>query len=217
MSDVVHNYIENYLRGLLPDEVEKLAELRKKAEAEQIPIIYPEVRNLMEMLIKNHRVATILEVGTAVGYSASVFVHAMGDCAKDLDTIERNPAMIVKAKKNIEAMGYEDKIHLLEGDASEIVPTLEDNTYDLIFLDGAKGHYVHLLPDCLRILKPDGLLVCDNVLYKGMIANKDLVIRRKITIVKRMRRFLEEISCHPDLLTTILPMGDGVSISVVKK
>lgn len=217
MSAVVHHYIEKYLRDLLPDEAEALVKLRQKAEADLIPIIHPEVRNLLEMIIKNHRITTILEVGTAVGYSASVFVHAMGDHARRLDTIERNPAMVVKAKKNIAAMGYGDKIHLLEGDATEIVPKLEDNSYELVFLDGAKGHYVHLLPDCLRILKPGGFLICDNVLYKGMIANKDLVIRRRTTIVKRMQRFLEEISCHPDLLTTIIPMGDGVSISVLQE
>ncbi len=217
MSDVVYPYIENYLRDLLPDEADTLAALRHQAEVAHIPIIVPEVRNLMEMLIKTHRVTKILEVGTAVGYSASVFVHAMGELARGLDTIERNPVMISTAKQNIKAMGYQNKIRLMEGDASEIVPNLVDNTYDLVFLDGAKGHYVHLLPDCIRILKSGGLLVCDNVLFKGMVANQQLLIRRKITIVKRMRRFLKAISNHSELYTTVLPIGDGVSVSVVKR
>ncbi|MDK2937616.1 MAG: hypothetical protein PWP62_2624, partial [Eubacteriaceae bacterium] len=104
----------------------------------------------------------------------------------------------------------------LVGDAQEVVKELSE-PYDMIFLDGAKGHYIHLLPDCLRLLKPGGLIISDNVLFKGMIATNELVIRRKITIVKRMRRYLQEISNHPALLTSILPLGDGLAISLKRE
>ncbi|MGL4606803.1 MAG: O-methyltransferase [Eubacteriaceae bacterium] len=211
MSEIVQDYIEDYIRGLLPIENKEMLEFRKKAELESIPIIHPEVQHYLELLIQSNQIKSILEVGTAVGYSASVFVEAMGENAK-VDTIERSFKMASLALENIKELRFEKQIDVIVGDAQEKVSEL-NKTYDMIFLDGAKAHYEHLLEDCLRCLKPGGFLVSDNVLFKGMIASNTLVIRRKITIVKRMRKYLETISNHPQLKTSILPLGDGLGIS----
>lgn len=214
MSNIVPDYIEDYIRGLLPEETPFLERLRLIAETNHVPIIFPEVRNYLEILIQTHQIKSILEIGTAVGYSAGVFAHAMG---KDghVTTVERDDRMIVQARENIAKMGYEKRIRLIQGDAQETAASLT-GTFDMIFLDGGKGHYIHLLEDCLRLLKPGGLIVSDNVLYKGMIATNELVIRRKITIVKRMRKYLDAISHDPRLMTTVLPLGDGLAVSYKK-
>jgi len=214
VSNIVPDYIEDYIRGLLPEETSFLERLRLIAETNHVPIIFPEVRNYLEILIQTHQIKSILEIGTAVGYSAGVFAHAMG---KDghVTTVERDDRMIVQARENIAKMGYEKRIRLIQGDAQETAASLT-GTFDMIFLDGGKGHYIHLLEDCLRLLKPGGLIVSDNVLYKGMIATNELVIRRKITIVKRMRKYLDAISHDPRLMTTVLPLGDGLAVSVKK-
>ncbi|MEF9918874.1 MAG: O-methyltransferase [Eubacterium sp.] len=215
LSDIVQSYIEDYIRGLLPEETSYLERLRLIAETNHVPIIFPEVRNYIEILIKAHNITSVFEIGTAVGYSAGVFAHAMGKKGRVV-TVERDERMITQAKMNIAQMGYENRITILEGDAQEQA-SAQKGTFDMIFLDGGKGHYIHLLDDCLRLLNPGGLIVSDNVLYKGMIATNELVIRRKITIVKRMRKYLESISNHPQLMTTILPLGDGLAVSYKKR
>ena len=211
MSEIVQDYIENYISGLIPENEPRIEKFRNQALKDEIPIIHKEVQKHIELLICSHKIQSILEVGTAVGFSASVFALAMGPQGQ-VDTIERNLKMVVQADENITGLGLKNQINLIIGDAQENLTNL-DKSYDMIFLDGAKGHYIHLLDDCLRCLKPGGLLVSDNVLYKGMIATNELVIRRKITIVKRMRAYLETISNHPQLLTSILPLGDGLAIS----
>ncbi|TYC87847.1 O-methyltransferase [Acetobacterium wieringae] len=211
MSEIVQDYIEDYLRGLIPADRPQIEEFRKRAMDDAIPIIHKEVQKHIELLIAAQKIRTILEVGTAVGFSASIFAQAMGSLGQ-VDTIERNLNMVVQADENITGLGLKNQINLMVGDAQEKLAKL-DKTYDMIFLDGAKGHYIHLLDDCLRCLKPGGLLISDNVLFKGMIATNELVIRRKITIVKRMRVYLETISNHPQLITSILPLGDGLAIS----
>lgn len=211
MSEIVQDYIEDYIRGLIPLDNPQIEEFRNRALKDQIPIIHKEVQKQIELLIHSNKIQSILEVGTAVGFSASVFAQAMGPKGQ-VDTIERSLKMIVQADENITSLGLKNQINLMIGDAQEKLEELT-KTYDMIFLDGAKGHYIHLLDDCLRCLKPGGLLISDNVLFKGMIASDDLVIRRKITIVKRMRKYLEAISDHPQLVTSILPLGDGLAIS----
>ena len=211
MSEIVQDYINDYIRGLIPPDSPEMEDFRRNAEKEEVPIIHREVQKHIEMLIGSNKIQSILEVGTAVGFSSSVFARAMGP-AGQVDTIERNLNMVAQADENITALGLKNQISIMIGDAQEQLEELT-KTYDMIFLDGAKGHYIHLLDHCLRCLKPGGLLVSDNVLYKGMIATDQLVIRRKITIVKRMRKYLEAISNHPQLVTSILPLGDGLAIS----
>ena len=211
MSEIVQDYIDDYIRGLIPPDSPEMEDFRRNAEKEEVPIIHREVQKHIEMLIGANKIQSILEVGTAVGFSSSVFARAMGP-AGQVDTIERNLNMVAQADENITALGLKNQISIMIGDAQEQLEELT-KTYDMIFLDGAKGHYIHLLDHCLRCLKPGGLLVSDNVLYKGMIATDQLVIRRKITIVKRMRKYLEAISNHSQLVTSILPLGDGLAIS----
>ncbi|MBC3803493.1 methyltransferase domain-containing protein [Acetobacterium fimetarium] len=211
MSEIVQDYIDDYIRGLIPPDSPEMEDFRRNAEKEEVPIIHREVQKHIEMLIGSNKIQSILEVGTAVGFSSSVFARAMGP-AGQVDTIERNLNMVAQADENITALGLKNQISIMIGDAQEQLEELT-KTYDMIFLDGAKGHYIHLLDHCLRCLKPGGLLVSDNVLYKGMIASDQLVIRRKITIVKRMRKYLEAISNHSQLVTSILPLGDGLAIS----
>ncbi|MGV8905318.1 MAG: O-methyltransferase [Acetobacterium sp.] len=214
MNEIVQDYIEDYIRSLIPEGEPLLKAFRERAIADGIPIIHPEVQNYIEILIKSRNIKSILEIGTAVGYSASVFVDAMGSQGK-IDTIERSLKMVSQADENIGKLGFSDQVNLILGDAQEKVENL-NKTYDLIFLDGGKAHYIHLLEACLNCLKPGGVLVSDNVLFKGMIASNALVVRRKITIVKRMRKYLEAISNHPQLLTTVLPLGDGLAVSWMK-
>ncbi len=115
-------------------------------------------------------------------------------------------------KKILKNLGLQDKIIIKQGDCLEILEKLEE-PYDLIFMDAGKGHYNHFLPHCLRLLKKDGIIIADNVLFRGMVASKELVKRRKITIVKRMRTYLELVSSDEDLITSVIPMGDGIAVT----
>ena len=138
----------------------------------------------------------------------------MGE-GSSVKTVERDEIRYIEAKNNIKKYGYDDNIKLIMDDAGEVLKREED-MYDVVFLDGNKGHYIHMLEDCKRILKPGGLLICDNVLFRGMIDKSSPLIRRKITIVKRLRMFLDAISEDSELTTSVLPIGDGLSISIKK-
>jgi predicted O-methyltransferase YrrM len=132
--------------------------------------------------------------------------------AAKVTTIERDPNMVAIAKENIKNHGFEDQIEVIEGDCLKVLESLDDK-YDLIFMDAGKGHYNHFLPYCLRLLENKGMIIADNVLFKGMVASKELLIRRKITIVKRMKTYLELISSNPELVTSVIPMGDGIAVT----
>ena len=157
----------------------------------------------------------ILEVGTAVGFSALLMSeYAPADC--HITTIEKYEKRIPVAKENFRKAGREDQITLLEGDAADLLKTLTDS-YDLIFMDAAKGQYIHFMPEVMRLLAPGGLLVSDNVLQDGdVIESRFAVTRRNRTIHSRMRDYLYELTHHPELQTVILPVGDGVTLSVKK-
>lgn len=208
-----YDYIENYLRSLVNEEDPLLLVLEKYAEEYHVPIIHPEVKQFIRVLIKSHNIKSILEIGTAIGYSSIVFAKAMVD--GKVTTVEISEDMKNMAEENIKRANLENNIKVILGDASKVVYNIKDR-FDCIFLDGAKGHYIHLLERCLELLKPGGLIISDNVLFRGMVANDELVKRRKITIVKRMRKYLEVISKDNRLETTIVPIGDGVAISWLK-
>lgn len=213
---VTEPYITEYLRGLLPMQNEHLEALRQEAGQEEtyVPIVQPEVARWLQVMCQIVKPKRILEVGTAIGYSAMVMAEASPTLQK-LTTIERYDKAYERAKVNIQKSPVGDKLELLFGDAADILPTLSE-PYDLIFLDAAKAQYPAFLPECLRLLNKGGVLISDNVLYKGMVANRALLIRRKITIVKRIKRYLIEISNHPELETSIIPIGDGVALSYKK-
>ena len=165
----------------------------------------------LEFMVNMKKPLRILELGTAIGYSA-IIMHDAAGCNPHITTIERSEEMIKYAKENIKAYGLEDKITIEAGDCLEVLEKLE-GPYDLIFMDAGKGHYNHFLPHCLRLLKDDGIIIADNVLFRGMVATDDLVKRRKITIVKRMRTYLDMVSQDENLITSVIPMGDGIAIT----
>jgi len=215
MSNINYDYIQNYVNQLIPKSEGILAELEGYAKENHVPIITPDVAAFLSILIKSTNAKKILEIGTAIGYSAILMGRAAGDNFK-ITTIEKNQEMIDLASKNIKASGYDNNINILSGDASEILQSIDDN-YDMIFIDAAKGQYMDFLRLSFDKLKIGGLFICDNVLFRGMVAERSLLIRRKITIVKRLKRFLSYISNHEAMDTVVIPMGDGVSISMKKK
>lgn len=200
-----------YIRNTIKKNTGILKELEDYAEENNIPIIQPEVASLLLILARLVNAERVLEVGTAIGYSAILMSQALKQGGR-IDTIEKYPVMIDRARENIDRAGLKNVINLIAGDAAEILPLLNCR-YQLIFLDAAKGQYPEFLPHCLRLLGEGGLLVSDNILYKGMIANDKLVVRRKKTIVNRLRGYLDTICSMEELETSVLPVGDGVAVS----
>lgn len=208
---ICYDYINNYIRETIKPEEGFLKELGEYARQSAIPIIHPEVAALLKVLGMIHKPSRVLEAGTAIGYSAILLSSVIREGGV-IDTVERDESMAVQARKNIKESGFGHAVNVIIGDAIEVFRCL-DKSYDMIFLDAAKGQYPEMLPDCIRLLSKGGLLVSDNVLYKGMVAYDDLVVRRKKTIVTRMRDYLKSICTNEGLETSIIPIGDGVAIS----
>jgi len=215
MSNISHDYIEEYIRKTIKPSERLLKNMEDYARLKRIPIIQPEVARLLEILIKSCRYKRILEIGTAIGYSAVVLARAAGENGKVV-TLELDRDMEKKANEFIREAGLSDRIEVIKGDAREVLKEM-DRSFELVFIDGAKGHYREMLDACLHLVSPGGLILCDNVLFRGMVASDRLVRRRKITIVKRMRNFLDYICTHPQLDTSIIPIGDGLSMSYRKE
>ena len=192
---------------------EFLDELELEAKRDYVPIIRKDMQNLLRFLLRLKRPVKILEVGTAVGFSALLMAeNTSSECS--ITTIENYEKRIPIARSNFEKAGMSQRITLLEGDATLILKELNE-TYDFIFMDAAKGQYLNFLPDLLRLLAEDGMLVSDNVLQDGdLMESRYAVTRRNRTIHSRMRDYLYELKNNPTLETVILPVGDGVTISV---
>lgn len=192
-----------------------LDEIEKYAQETDVPIIRRSMQQLMKFLMVSARPRNILEVGTAIGFSALLMSEYAPADAR-ITTIEKYEKRIPIARENFRKAGREEQITLLEGDAAEILTGL-DGGYDLIFMDAAKGQYIHFMPEILRLLAPGGLLLSDNVLQDGdVIESRFAVTRRNRTIHSRMRDYLYELTHHSQLETVILPVGDGVTLSVKK-
>lgn len=187
--------------------------LERFALQEQVPIIRKPTQQLLRFLMAMVKPKSILEVGTAIGFSALLMSeYAPSDCR--ITTIEKYEKRIPLARENFAKAGRADRITLIEGDAADVLPTLA-GPYDLIFMDAAKGQYIHFMPEVLRLLTPGGLLVSDNVLQDGdVMESRFAVTRRNRTIHTRMREYLYELTHHPELTTTVLSVGDGVALSV---
>ncbi|WP_036939779.1 O-methyltransferase [Pseudobacteroides cellulosolvens] len=211
---IIYDYINDYIRNTIKENDIILKELEMFAKENHVPIIQPEVAKLLLVTGKLLKPKRILEVGTAIGYSAIILSKVLDKGGK-IDTVDRYELMIDRARVNIKRAGLEDTVNIIVGDAVDVLKCL-DKKYDMIFLDAAKGQYPEFLPECMRMLNKGGLLFSDNVLYKGMVANDDLVVRRKKTIVKRLRDFLSTICESEELDTSILPVGDGVALSYKK-
>ena len=192
-----------------------LGEIEREALSDEVPIIRKDMQGFMRFLIKTKKPLRILEVGTATGFSALLMAEYMPAGAK-ITTIEKYEKRIPVAKKNFERAGKSDAITLLEGDATDILPALTEG-YDFIFLDAAKGQYLSFLSYIRKLISKSGMLVTDNVLLEGSIAESKFSIeRRDRTIHKRMRDFLYELKHCDDFETVILPVGDGVALSLAK-
>ena len=181
-----------------------------------IHILEPETARFLSVMTRITRPVRILEVGCAIGYSAILMSEGLGKNGK-ITTLEYNAEMAQLARANIKRAGLSETIEVVEADAKEYLSYIdEDEAFDMIFLDGPKAHYIYMLDECARLLRSGGILIADNVLYKGMTADDNHVIRRKITIVKRLRRFIDELMARTDFETSLLPLGDGVTLSVKK-
>ena len=193
---------------------EDLAELEKEALADNVPIIRKDMQAFLKYMMYSHRPEKILEVGTAVGFSALLMSKYAQEA--QITTIENYDKRIPVARANIDKFGKSEQITLIEGDAMEVLPRLTD-TYDLIFMDAAKGQYINYLPHILRLLKDGGILISDNVLQDGdVLESKYAVVRRDRTIHTRMRDYLYELKHNEALVTVILPVGDGITVSFNK-
>lgn len=204
-----------YINSLENGNPVYLDELEAYAKQTQVPIIRKEMQSFMRTLLMMNKPKRILEVGTAIGFSALFMSEFMPEDGH-ITTIEKYEKRIPLAKENFRKNGKEGCITLLEGDATEILKQLQ-NPFDFIFMDAAKGQYIHFLPDVLRLLVPGGILLSDNVLQDGdIIESKFAVTRRDRTIHKRMREYLYTLKNHEQLETAILTLGDGVALSVKK-
>ena len=208
-----HECVDQFLRDMAMIKERKgvLREMEDFAASNRIPIVQPEAAQILLVLGKLAKPRRILEIGAGIGYSA-ILLAAVLEPGGKLDTIEKNETMARIARGNIKKAGLEDTINVIEGCAEDVLKCL-DQKYEMIFLDAAKGQYVEFLPECLRILAKGGLLISDNVLYKGRVAGNEPVVRRKRTIVKRMREYLRLISGSDELETCVIPVGDGIAAS----
>ena len=211
MSGVTYDYMEQYIRELIPSNIGILEELEDFALLNRVPIIQKETANFLQLVLTMNKPRKILELGTAIGYSAILMSLTLNGLV-EITTIERDKEMVKIANKNIEKSGLQSNITVLEGDCLEIMKSLQGQ-YDMIFMDAGKAHYNHFLPNCLRLLNKDGVLIADNVLFRGMVASKELATRRKVTIIKRMKSYLELVSNNDELITSVIPMGDGISVT----
>lgn len=192
---------------------EELKKIKQKALDEHIPIIMDDTLEVMEKYLTKLQPKRILEIGTAVGYSAICFSALLAENGI-IDTIERDEERVKEAKINIKKVGVENKINIYEGDAVEILPTLKDK-YDVVFIDAAKGKYPFFLKESLRLLQTKGIIFADNILYKGYVMS-DYNKHKQRTAVTNLRKYIKEISENPNLETEILEVGDGLAISKLK-
>ena len=202
-------YINSLDRGNPP----LLNQIEAEALAQDVPIIRKEMQSFLRVLLASRKPAKILEVGTAVGFSALFMAeYAPKDCK--ITTIENYGKRIPIAKENFKRAGREHQITLIEGDAADVLAAMEES-YDLIFMDAAKGQYIRFLPDVLRLLKKGGILLSDNVLQEGEILESHYIVeRRNRTIHKRMREYLYTLTHSEEFETAVLPVGDGITVSV---
>lgn len=212
---IVDERFSTYMASLEAPEEPLLERIEAEALAARVPIIRKETQSFLKTLLVMHKPRKVLEIGTAVGFSAllmSVYLPEGGH----ITTIENYEKRIPIARENFRQAGKEGEISLIQGDALAVMKELTE-AYDLIFMDAAKGQYIHYLPEAVRLLAPGGVLVSDNVLQGGdVLESRFAVERRDRTIHSRMREYLYELKHHDQLQTSILPLGDGVALSVRK-
>lgn len=213
---IVDERMVTYINSLDTGSGQFLDQLELQAKKDRVPIIRREMQSFLKVLLQIKKPTKILEVGTAVGFSALLMAQYTPEDTR-IVTIEKYEKRIPVAKANFQAAGMDHRITLLEGDALEILREMEDS-FDFIFMDAAKGQYIHFYPEVMRLLAPEGILVSDNVLQEGdLIESHFAVERRNRTIYKRMREYLYVLKHDERLETSILPVGDGAAISYKMK
>ena len=188
----------------------ELEKIKEKALEEHIPIIMDDTLEVIDKILKEKKPKAILEIGTAVGYSAMCFSEYLAEDGI-IDTIEREHERVEEAKENIKKVGVEEKINIYEGDAVEILPTL-DKKYDVVFIDAAKGKYPFFLAEAKRMLNENGIIFADNILYKGYVMS-DYNKHKQRTAVRNLREYIKEVTEDENCKTEILEVGDGLAIS----
>ncbi len=189
----------------------ELGQIEKEANENEVPIIPHETVVFMQFLLGQIKPKQVLEIGTALGFSSSLMAQYVGEDGH-VTTIDRFDVMIRKAKKTYERLGLEDRVTLLEGQAADILPELT-GPYDFIFMDSAKSKYIEFLPECLRLLKKGGVLMVDDIFQGGTVLDPiEEIPRNRRTIHRKLKRFLYVINSHPDLTTSLVPLGDGIAL-----
>lgn len=213
---IVDERIVTFINSLDTKNSEILEKIESEARAADVPIIRREMQSFLKILLMLKKPARVLEVGAAVGFSALLMSEYVPEECR-ITTIENYEKRIPIARENFRRAGKEEQIDLVEGDAAEVLKKLK-GPYDFIFMDAAKGQYIHYLPDILRLLPPGGCLVSDNVMQDGdVIESRFAVERRNRTIHARMREYLYELKHNDELTTSIIPLGDGVAVSIKKE
>ena len=218
--NITNNIITAYINTLYTSSNPKLEELRRFAEEKRVPIILKDTEGLLLSLLKIKKPERLLEIGAAVGYSACCFADG---CGCDVTTIEADKDVYEAALNNVESLGFSDKVKVLHGDAREVLEDLsrdvsEDKLYDVVFIDAAKSHYKAFWDLALPLCKENALIICDNVLMKGMTASDEYDPNKKYkTSIRKMRDFIKYITNLDYADTCVLPVGDGLSISVINK
>lgn len=215
MNEITQDYIIDYIRNTVCDNDDFLKSLEAYAKEHHVPIIQKEAGRFLSVLTSLIRPKNILEVGTAIGYSALLFYNAT-DKKAHITTIEKNEKMVQLATGNIKQYGAEEKIEVVFGDALEEIDKLE-KSYDLIFIDAAKGQYMGFLESGLKKLNPGGVIITDNVLYGGTVATNEWPEKKHRTIILRLREYLTILCNDKRFDTAIIPVGDGMAITRVKE
>ncbi|MEE1351651.1 MAG: O-methyltransferase [Clostridia bacterium] len=214
LDAIVAPYITSYIREKTTHNNPMLLGLEEYARENKVPIAEPETARLLSVITKLIKPKRILEVGCAIGYSSAIMSQGLAPNG-EIITIEYDAKTAEIARNNIKKAGLSDKITVVEGDAKDYLSYIdEDESFDIVFLDGPKAHYLFMLDDAVRLLKKGGLLISDNILFKGMTADDDHFARRKVTIINRLREYIDALMAHPQLETSILSQGDGVTLSV---
>jgi len=214
MDNINRDYIDAYIQNLIKNEDEKLENFRQQCVERGLPIIHKEVGQYLRLVINQLHARSIIEVGTNVGYS-SIFMSMVMKNEGKVVTLERSEKFYEEALKKIQSFNLEKNIDVHFGDAVENLDKIE-GTFDIAFIDAAKSYYRTFFDKCSMKMKSGGIIISDNVLYQGMIATDELVVRRKKTLVRNMRNYLEYISNDERYITTVLPLGDGLAVTLIK-
>lgn len=209
-----YEYITEYIRNVIPDSSPEMKSMEEYANSNFIPIIFKEVKRFFEFLLPIVNPGKILEIGTAIGYSAMLFATVCKDA--HITSIEIDEKRFEEAYENIKKAGLSDRIHLILDDAANVLPYLK-TTYDMIFIDAAKGQYHDYYICAKKLLNPGGILIFDNILFKGLPANKNLVNHKHRTIANNLISFNYEVMNDADFTSSILPLGDGMIIARKEK